>query len=265
MYSSIQLSCKYLHYYITAQNGKGHGVHSPFVFDFIQYVLNDDRFFYAYQSIENLRKLMLNDTRMLSVEDFSVGARNRIVNQTVVSSIAKSTLKSAKYGQLLFRIIDHYAPEYLLELGTSLGITSSYLAMANPSATLTTMEASTAITTVAKENFQKLGIKNIRLIEGDFDHTLPAWLGNKPRIDFAFVDGNHRYTSSIHYFHQLLGNTHEYSILVFDAIHISSEMEMAWKEIQQNPEVTLTIDLFFVGLVFFRKEFKVKQNLSIRF
>lgn len=258
MYSPIQRARKYLYYYITAKNGKGHGVHSPFVFDFIQHVLNDDRYFYAYQSIENIRKLMLNDTRVLSVENFATGS-------STVSYVAKSALKSVKFGQLLFRIIDHYAPEYLLELGTSLGITSAYLAMANPSATLTTMEETTAIAAVAKENFQKLGIKNIRLIEGDVDHTLPAWLETNPTIDFAFIEVNPRYTSTIHYFHRLLDHTHEYSILIFDDIHRSAEMEKAWNEIQQHPVVTLTIDLFFIGLVFFRKEFKVKQHLAIRF
>lgn len=265
MYSPIQRARKYLYYYITAKNGKGHGVHSPFVFDFIQYVLNDDRYFYAYQPIENIRKLMLNDIRVLSVEDFAAGSRNGITHQKTISSITKSALKSVKFGQLLFRIIDHYAPEYLLELGTSLGITSAYLAMANPSATLTTMEGSTAIAAVAKENFQKLGIKNIRLIEGDFDRILPAWLETKPRVDFALIDGNHRYASTLNYFHQLLDHTHEYSILILDDIHGSAEMEKAWNEIQQNPAVTLTIDLFFIGLIFFRKEFKVKQHLAIRF
>lgn len=258
MYSPIQRARKYLYYYITAKNGKGHGVHSPFVFDFIQHVLNDDRYFYAYQPIENIRKLMLNDTRVLSVGNFATGSRT-------VSYVAKSALKSVKFGQLLFRIIDHYAPEYLLELGTSLGITSAYLAMANPSATLTTMEGATDIAAVAKENFQKLGIKNIRLIEGDFDHTLPAWLENNPTIDFAFIDVNPRDASTIHYFHRLLDHTHEYSILIFDDIHGSAEMEKAWNEMQQHPVVTLTIDLFFIGLVFFRKEFKVKQHLAIRF
>ncbi len=258
MYSPIQRARKYLYYYITAKNGKGHGVHSPFVFDFIQHVLNDDRYFYAYQPIENVRKLMLNDTRVLSAGNPATGSKT-------VSYVAKSALKSVKFGQLLFRIIDHYAPEYLLELGTSLGITSAYLAMANPSATLTTMEGSTAIAAVAKENFQKLGIKNIRLIEGDFDHTLPAWLENKPIIDFALIDINPRYASTIHYFYQLLDHKHEYSMFIFDDIHGSAEMEKAWDEIQQHPVVTLTIDLFFIGLVFFRKEFKVKQHLAIRF
>ncbi len=265
MYSPIQLAYKYLRYYVSANNGKGHGVHSPFVFDFIQHVLNDDRFFYAYQPIENLRKLMLVDSRVLSVEDFGAGSRVNKTHQRTVSSIAKSSLKPAKYGQLLFRIIDHYSPEYLLELGTSLGITSSYLAMANSSASLTTMEGSTAIASVAKENFQKLGIKNVRLIEGNFDHTLSAWLENKPKIDFAFIDGNHQYAPTVDYFKKILPLTDEYSILIFDDIHWSKGMEQAWNEIKQDSSVTLSIDLFFIGLVFFRKEFKVKQDLSIRF
>jgi len=265
MYSPVQLAYKYLRYYVTAHNGKGHGVHSPFVFDFIQHVLNDDRNFYAYQPIENLRKIMLNDARVLSVEDFGAGSRVNKTNQRVISKIAKSSLKPAKYGQLLFRIVDHYAPEFLLELGTSLGITSAYLAMANPSAILTTMEGAGSIASVAKENFQKLGVKNIRVIEGNFDHTLPVWLESRPQVDFAFIDGNHRYKPTVDYFRRILEHTHEYSILIFDDIHWSREMEKAWNEIKLDASVTLSIDLFFIGLVFFRKEFKTKQDLTIRF
>lgn len=265
MYSPVQLAFKYLHYYFTAENGKGHGVHSPFVFDFIQHVLNDDRIFYAYQPIENLRQLLLHDTRVLEIEDFGAGSRIKKTNQRSVSAIAKFSLKPVKYGQLLFRIIDHYAPKHLLELGTSLGITSAYLAMANPSASLTTMEDTHSVATIARENFQKLGVKNISVIEGNFDHTLPLWLAEKQKIDFAFIDGNHRYHPTMDYFHQLLSHIHEYSILVFDDIHWSSEMEKAWTEIKNHPSVTLSIDLFFIGMVFFRKECKVKQALSVRF
>jgi predicted O-methyltransferase YrrM len=137
--------------------------------------------------------------------------------------------------------------------------------MANPSSSLTTMEGSTAISSVAKENFQKLGIKNIRVIEGNFDHTLPAWLENNPKIDFAFIDGNHQYAPTVDYFKKILPHTDEYSILIFDDIHWSKGMEKAWNEIKQHSSVTLSIDLFFIGLIFFRKEFKVKQDLSIRF
>lgn len=265
MYSPVQLAFKYLRYYLTSENGKGHGVHSPFVFDFIQQVLNDDRIFYAYQPVENLRQLLLHDKRVLEIEDFGAGSRIKKTNRRSVSEIAKSSLKPVKYGQLLFRIIDHYSPKHLLELGTSLGITSVYLAMANPAASLTTMEGARSVATIARENFQKLGVKNIRLIEGNFDQILPVWLSDQQKIDFVFIDGNHRYQPTMNYFYQLLPHTHEYSILIFDDIHWSSEMEKAWADIKNHPSVTLSIDLFFIGMVFFRQECKVKQALSIRF
>lgn len=265
MYSSIQLAFKYFRYYVTASNGKGHGIHSPFVFDFVHRVLNDDREFYAYQPVENLRRLLLQDQRELYIEDLGAGSRKKKHNTRKVSAIAASSLKPSKYAQLLFRIVDHYAPEHILELGTSLGITSAYLAMANPQALLTTMEGSTAVANVARENFQKLGIKNLRLIEGNFDTILPKWLEQGRQIDLAFIDGNHRYEPSLRYFKQILKYTNEYSILVFDDIYWSKEMEDAWKEIREDSSVTLSIDLFFIGIVFFRKEFKVKQHIAIRF
>lgn len=265
MYSKSQLALKYLRYFITASNGKGHGVHSPFVFNFIHRVLNDDRQFYAYQPVENLRRLLMMDQRELQIEDFGAESKERKYSFRKVSEIAKSSLKSTKYDQLLFRIVDYYAPEHMLALGSSLGITSAYLAMANPQASLTTMEDSTAISNVAKENFQKLGIKNLRLVEGDFDIILPSWLKQGRQIDLVFIGGNHRCASMLEYFTQLLKHINENSILIFNDIHRSKEMEEVWKKIQDHSSVTLSIDLFSIGIVFFRKEFKVKQHIAIRF
>lgn len=265
MYSAIRLSVKYVKYYLTAHNAKGHGVHSPFVFDFIQHVLNDDRTFYAYQSIENLQKILIHDTRILALEKLDVANSHHKTDQMSVSAIVKSSSMPLKYRQLLFRIIDHYAPEYLLELGTSLGITSAYLAMPNPSSTLTTLEDSSIIASLAKENFQKIGIKNIRVIDGNIDRTLSDWLEKKPKIDFALIAARYGYSSIHDYFTQILSKTHEYSILVINHIHLSDEMEKAWNDIKLHPSVTLSIDLFSLGLIFFRKEFKVKQHLAIRF
>ena len=117
-----------------------------------------------------------------------------------------------------------------------------------------------------KNNFSNLGLNNIRLIEGNFDKTLKPTLNTLlVDVDFAFLDGNHRYQPTIDYFNQLLPHLNEHSVVVFDDIHWSKEMEQAWYEIQQNNMVTLSIDLFFVGLVFFKKDFKVKQHFSIRF
>ena len=153
----------------------------------------------------------------------------------------------------------------ILELGTSLGITTSYLASANPAAQITTMEGASAVAAVAKDNFNKLGLNNIRVVEGNFDHTLTDTLTTMPVIDLAFLDGNHRYEPTVRYFRQILPHLHDHSIVILDDIHWSAEMEQAWDEVRGMEEVTLSIDLFFIGLVFFRKEQKEKQHFSIRF
>ncbi|MBV9988790.1 MAG: class I SAM-dependent methyltransferase [Chitinophagaceae bacterium] len=265
MYSPFQLGLRYLKYYLTASNGRGHGMHSPFVFEFITQVLNDDREFYAYQPIENLRQLLLHDERELLVEDLGAGSRLQKTNRRRIKDIAKASLKPKKFGQLLFRIADHYAPGSVLELGTSLGITTAYLASAKNSAQVITMEGADAVGEQAMQNFNKLQLHNIQLVKGNFDDTLAAALQTLRQVDLCFVDGNHRYEPTVRYYRQLLPAMHDHSILIFDDIHWSREMEQAWNEIRQDERITISIDLFHIGLVFFRQENKVKQHFAIRF
>lgn len=266
MYSKLQLAFKYLHYYFTSSNSKGHGMHSPFVFAFITEVLNDDRTFYAYAEIEAVRHSLLHDQRMLTIEDMGAGSRVIKDKQRCIASIASSSLKPVKFSQLLFRMVNYYQPQTILELGTSLGITSSYLAAAKPKAKVITLEGAMSVAAVAKENFSKLTIHNIELVTGNFDETLSVTVNHQSSpIDFAFIDGNHRYRPTLKYFQQILAKSNADSILILDDIHWSKEMEQAWKEVQLNPLVTMTIDLFFIGIVLLRKEFKVKQHFSIRF
>lgn len=265
MYSAFQLGCKYIKYYATAFNGKGHGMHSPFVFSFITKVLNDKRFFYAYESIESVRQLLLLENKQILIQDFGAGSRVNKTRLRSIHKIASSSLKSKKFGQLLFRIVDFYSPKTILELGTSMGITTAYLASANPSASIITLEGSIEIAEIAKSNFERLHLDNVQQIIGNFDDTLSNALSTFDKVDMVFIDGNHRYEPTIRYFHQLLAYTHEYSILIFDDIHWSIEMEKAWDEIIHHPTVMLSIDLFFIGLVFFRKENKTKQHFTIRF
>ena len=265
MYGKLQLAFKYLQYWLTSSNGRGHGIHSPFVFHFTKDVLNDNRSFYCFETIEALREELRQNQTVLTVEDFGAGSNFTKFKQRSVSSIAASALKTKKFSQLLFRMVNYYQPKTILELGTSLGITTSYLTCAKSDAKVITMEGSHAIASVAKQNFSQLGIQNVQLIEGNFDVTLSHTLQNLSSIDFAFVDGNHRKEPTLAYFQQLLQKQNEHSIFVFDDIHWSEEMEEAWNEIKSHAEITLTIDLFFIGLVFFRKENKAKQHFVIRF
>ena len=265
MYSSFQLAVKYFKYYLTASNGKGHGMHSPFVFDFITKILNDQINYPAYQKVEGLRKQLRQDSRLFVVEDFGVGGEFLKKYERSISSIAKNAAKSRKYGQLLFRMVNYYQPATIVELGTSLGITSSYLSLAKPNAKLITMEGAREIGLVAKQNFNKLELTNIELIEGNFDETLAEVVSHLPSVDFAFIDGNHRQEPTERYFQQLLSKVNNNSILVFDDIHWSNEMETAWNTIKKHEAVRCTIDIFFIGIVLFRNEFKEKQHFNIRF
>ena len=265
MYSKLQLTKKYLSYYFTASNGKGHGTHSPFVFHFITKVLNDKNNFSEYDIVENLRSDLLNDKTMVTIEDFGAGSSINKTNTRTVAAIAKNSAKPKKFGQLLFRMVKAYQPETILELGTSLGITTSYLSLAKPTAKLITMEGATKVAVIANKNFERVGAKNIEIIKGNFDHTLSSTIEQQSTINFAFVDGNHRQQPTENYFNQLLAKINNSSILIFDDIHWSAEMESAWETIKNHPSVRCTVDLFFIGIVFFRSEFHEKEHFTIRF
>jgi predicted O-methyltransferase YrrM len=265
MYSGFQLARKFLRYYITALNGKGHGMHSPFVFQFILHVLNNRSGYVPPADVEILRRRLLADRRLLQIEDLGAGSRVAQKKSRTVRQVAKTALKPTKYSQLLFRLVKHYQPKTIVELGTSLGVTTAYLAKANPAAQMLTIEGSKDIAAIAAGNFAALHLQNIELQTGNFDDLLPSVIHHLSAIDLAYIDGNHRYEPTVRYFTQLLPSLHNHSILVFDDIHWSAEMETAWYEIQQHPAVQCTVDIFFLGFVFFRKEFKEKQHFSVRF
>ena len=265
VYSSLRLVQKYIRYYLHGANSKGHGIHSPFVFDFVLHVLNNKSGYFPLSCIHSLRERMKKDMEMLSIEDHGAGSRVANSKSRTVSKLAKTAVKPAKYGEMFYRLVRHYQPQLIVELGTSLGITTSYLASAQPNGQVITIEGSKAIHERASKNFEELSMRNIKALHGNFDHVLPEVLKELPYVDLAYIDGNHRYEPTLHYFHQLLAKVSNHSILVFDDIHWSTEMEQAWHYIKQHKRVTATIDVFFLGFVFFRNEFKSQQHFTIRF
>jgi predicted O-methyltransferase YrrM len=268
MYSRLQLVRKYIRYYLTASNGKGHGVHSPFVYDFIRNVLNDDRVYDAYAPISALRAGLLKDKTLLEVEDMGAGSVVGGGRQRSVGEIARNAAKPEKFGRLLYRIARYYKSKAVVELGTSLGLSTAYLAFGaasrEGSARVWTIEGAGAVAAVAAKNFHGLGLEEVTLVVGNFDEKLEGVLKQAEHIDLAFVDGNHRLEPTLRYFHLLMSRCAPSSILIFDDIHWSAEMEEAWARIQGDPGVYMTIDLFLIGLVVLRDEFKVKQHFVIR-
>ncbi|MEO7523183.1 MAG: class I SAM-dependent methyltransferase [Ferruginibacter sp.] len=228
-------------------------------------MLNDRKKYVCYAEIESVRKKLLNNDSIIEVADFGAGSTVIKTNKRMISRIAASSLKPRKFSQLLFRIVQYYKPTTILELGTSFGITTSYLASGNIHANVYTLEGASSIADIAKENFKSLAIKNIHLRQGDFQQELPLAFTESQQVDLAFVDGNHRKEPTLDYFTQLLEHSKPSTILIFDDIHWSAQMEEAWSVIQKHNAVTLTIDLFFIGIVFINPGFKVKQHFTIRF
>ena len=264
MYSSLKLAGKYLHYALTAANGKGHGIHSPFVFDFVTHVLNDRGAYPEYSPIETLREQLSGDDRLLAVDDLGAGSVSGAGIQRRIMDVVRRSAKPRRLGRLLFRVARHYQPEVIVELGTSLGVSTAYLASGSPSARVISIEGAAGLAEVAAHNLRSLGL-GAQIVTGNFDDELEPLLQRVGKVDLAFVDGNHRYEPTMRYFELLFAGASSCSALVFDDIHWSAEMERAWENIRRDPRVMMTIDLFFMGFVFIREEFKVKQDFVIRF
>jgi predicted O-methyltransferase YrrM len=250
---------KYLQYWFSAKTA--HGIHSPFVFDLYNEGIHKKGSYYSYEKIEQLRKKLLSSKKEIDVTDLGSGKSGK----KIIGKIAAHAAKSAKYGQLLFRLVNYFKPDTILELGTSLGISTSYLASANSNTRVVTIEGCPNIANEARKHFQSLGLLNIENRIGNFDNELSSVIGHQSSvIDFIFFDGNHRKEPTLNYFKQCLEYANNDSVFIFDDIHWSDEMEQAWEEIKKNPKVTVAIDLFFLGLIFFRKE-QAKENFIVRF
>lgn len=253
---------RYLYYLLFAHDE--HQIHSPFVFDFyLKTIVNSD-LNPGFQKIEELRKEMLGNKKKLTVTDYGSGSIKNNNKTRKISTIARNSLKTGKYARLLYRICKNYNPKVVLELGTSLGITTMYQALPlHYTSSFYSFEGCPEALKIARENFKKVNA-NIKIIEGNIDKTLPLLLQNIEEVDYVFFDANHRFEPTLRYFDLCLERAHENSIFIFDDIHRSYEMDKAWSFIKSHKQVMLTIDLFEIGIVFFRKN-QPKQHFLLQF
>ena len=258
--SYLRIVYKFFKHFLTARHTGGFGVHSPFMFKFINIVLAEKHPFYVFNKIEKVRESLKLNKRILDVVDFGTGDNRR----RTVSDIAFNSLKSKRHAQLLYRIIRYCGAKNVLELGTSLGVTTAYLASVNESIRCYSMEGSADIATVAAENFRSLGINNITLIVGNIDESLPEFLSHSEALDFVFVDANHRSEAVLNYVNLIIPQLHNASVLVVDDIYWSVDMEFAWSQIKNLSQVTSTIDLFHFGIVFFNVDLN-KKHYKVRY
>ncbi len=227
-----------------------HGLHSPFVYRWYSNIADTQKEYYAFNALRDLRNDLTRQNQKVNIVDF--GAGSSISNQRIkkVSSILSHSVKSELAAQRLFKMVDMAQPKTTLELGTSLGITTLYLAMAKREAIVYTLEGSPEIFALAQHHRNSLGINNIEGIEGPFMKTLPPLLQRVDSLDFVFLDGHHQKQATMDYWTMIHPKLSSKAVVVIDDIHWSIGMQEAWEEIKNSPKVRVSIDLYDMGVVF---------------
>jgi len=254
----IKRLLSYIKYFLKAKNL--HRIHSPFVFKLYAEHILAERNYYCFKAIETRRNHLLNDHRPLPDADPGAGS-NLNSKKLKVSDVAKRSLTDARYAQLLFRLATHFQPKKVLELGTSLGITASYLSKAADTE-IHTIEARADIAAIAKESFRLLKADKVMLHEGLFDTILPDLLPRLGKLDFVYLDGNHQYEATLRYVKMILPFLHDESVLIVDDIRWSTGMIQAWEELCAKSDFHVSIEFLQMGILMKRPHQK-KEHFTL--
>lgn len=249
----------YIKFLISSTNQ--HGVHSPFIYNFVTKCLYDKTAYEAYSKLTTYKKALEHSNTTLQITDFGEGSKLLDANERSVRKMVKTSSSSKKDVRLLFRISKYFDFKNTLELGTSLGMGTYALSLANKDATITTIEGCPNTATFAKAKLENYGVKNVEFEIGNFSTKIPNLKSDN--FDFIFFDGHHNKKATIQYFENLLPKTHNETVFVFDDIYWSKGMTEAWEYIKNHNAVKVTVDCFHLGVVFFRKE-QEKEHFKIR-
>lgn len=258
----LSLISGYLSHWLHAVNQ--HSLHAPLVYSLYTELISADEPHPDFEKIEALRQDLLHDQRCIRTQSPGAPSQVAAAGKRKISHIARHGISSPKLCRLLYRLARYRSARHIVELGTSLGITTLYLSAACPDARIYTLEGCTETAALARRHFKICGKGNIHLIEGNIDEQLPLLLSELPACDFAFMDANHRYEPTINYYYQLYSRCHEQSLILLDDIYWSFEMMRAWQALRQREEVSLSLDLFDAGLLFFHPSYE-KQHHALMF
>ena len=249
----------YLKFLLSSKNQ--YSVHSPFLYDYLTKGLMNQKLI-DIEKAKSLRNDLEHNHLEIEVTDFGAGSKVFQSNKRIVSEIAAKAGISAKRGKLLAKTVAYFKPQNILEIGTSLGISTAYMASGAPNSKIISLEGCIAVAGIAKETLKNHGFKNISIQVGEFSKTLDTVLENNS-FDLIFFDGNHQKEPTTSYFEKCLKSAHEDSVFIFDDIHWTREMEEAWAYIRDHKKVTLSVDTFKWGIVFFKKG-RIKEHFTLR-
>jgi len=239
-----------------------HGIHSPFIYDLTEKVLRPENPA-QLSEIESLRNLLLKEEASLDIQDLGAGSKKKYTGKRKIRAIARMSASPPSVARLLHRLVDHYNLGRILELGTNLGLTTAYLASAKSCRQLISLEGDPGLADLAKQHLKSLKLP-AEILTGSFETLLLPAMEKLTHVDLAYIDGNHRKKPTLDYFYSILPYLENHSVIAIGDIHWSAGMEDAWSTIKSHPSVYVTVDLFYLGLVFFRKELS-REHFIIKF
>ena len=225
----------------------GYGVHSPFAFNFITEILNpsENNYYYCFHYIEKVRYYLSIENRNIELENGNL--------ISIKKASEKFGTTSTKNSQRLFRIALRQKSNRIIELESGLGIASAYFAATSQKSQVTTINKNISLQKLAKENHEKLGLRNINYISGDIKRCLVNELTHINKVDLIYFENIKQGSTTLEYFNIALPFVTDKSIFIFQNIHLSKEMNTAWKSIYKHQQITASFELLNMGIVFFDK------------
>lgn len=241
-------------------------IHPPFAYELVTFLKKEKMAPSDKKTIFSIKNKAANNNNVIEHTDLGAPANGRGYVRTLkkVSDIASKTSIRHKYGKLIYLLVKYQQPSNIVELGTSLGISTLYLSLPNQSSRVFSMEGCAETAHVAQSYLKKANAGNTEILIGGFSNVLQEALNKAVPLDMVFFDGHHKLEPTLNYFNQCKAQRNEHSVFIFDDIHWSKEMKKAWDTIIRDSDVTLTLDFFQIGLVFFKKGLS-KQNLVVRY
>ena len=246
----------YVNFIFSATNQ--HGVHSPFVYQLVTKCFYNRKNRPEYRKIGEYRKDVFQEKQQLHIQpNCSTFFK---ANTYKISKLAKIYAPSWKRSKFLTRLTNYLNCKSVLEIGTQMGIRTSCFA-SHKNCDVITIDNCEETQKIAREKLKKHHFSTIKFCLQEF--TQQEILVDQKKIDCIYIGNTRKKQSTLHLFEEALKKVHNDSVILIEGLHWSKDMNQAWKEIKENKQVSVTIDTFYLGLVFFRKE-QAKEHFKIR-
>jgi predicted O-methyltransferase YrrM len=235
-------------------------IHSPFVYDFCRFVLSRKPLQKDSDTINSIIKYYQSKKDILNLQEF--GAARKRDYAIKIGDYLNRTAITNKYGRLLHNLVAYYQVEHVIETGTALGISTSWMALSNPNCKISSIEGNKKLCDVSNEMFIRFSITNTQVYCGLVEDVLPELAKNMKCKTLLFIDAHHTGAATMRYFAMIKSYVKDDTIVVFDDINYSAEMNDAWKNIICDERVTLSLNLYRIGVIFFNPSLS-KQAFSL--